>query len=78
MKHLIIILSIFISTSYGASTSHVNRISVDMVLICQSKGAVAYHSHECGGLKRCSHTISKVSKSEAIRMGLRACKKCYR
>ena len=77
MKHLLLILSIFISTSYGVDTSYVNRISAEMVLICKSKDAVAYHSHECGGLKRCSHTISKVSKSEAIKMGLRACKKCY-
>jgi hypothetical protein len=47
------------------------------VYICLSSGAVAYHSHYCGGLKKCKQKIVKVSLSEAKSRGYRACKTCY-
>jgi len=47
------------------------------VLICESNSAYAYHSHTCHGLARCTHTISKVTQSEAKRLGYVACKICY-
>lgn len=48
-----------------------------MVLICNSKSAYAYHSHYCSGLSRCKSSVSKVKKSEAEAMGYVPCKKCY-
>lgn len=48
-----------------------------MVLICVSRSAYAYHSHRCYGLNRCTHTISKVSLTQAKNSGYRACKICY-
>lgn len=36
--------------------------------ICDSPGSYAYHKYEdCGGLKRCTHKILKVSKTDATK-----------
>ena len=77
MKNFIIILSVFVATSYGFSKAPVAETSADIVLICQSNNAKVYHSRECGGLKNCTHKVIKVSKAEAVKMGRRACKRCY-
>lgn len=50
---------------------------VDYVLICNSSSSYAYHRYECRGLARCTHGVSKVTKTEAIRMGRKACGNCY-
>ena len=50
----------------------------DSVFICKSSGAVAFHSRFCYGLKGCTHPIVKVIAREAVRLGYRACKICYR
>lgn len=48
------------------------------VYICNSKSAYAYHADAyCRGLNRCRHGISKVSASDAVNNGYRACKICY-
>ncbi len=47
------------------------------VYICDSKTAYAYHtSASCRGLNRCTHTIVKMTKSEAIRNRRTPCKVC--
>lgn len=48
------------------------------VLVCNSSSAYAYHAYMCSGLKRCTHSISKVDRADAINAGRRACKICYR
>lgn len=48
------------------------------VMICNSSSAYAYYaSANCKGIKRCRHGISKVSVSDAVNNGYRACKICY-
>lgn len=49
----------------------------DKVLVCVSTGATKYHSHYCQGLKKCTHRVEEVSKSEAIKRGYTACGYCY-
>jgi hypothetical protein len=78
MKQIILILTVFVATSYGFHPAAVNKSHSDIVLICQSKDAKVYHSHECSGLAHCTHQVVKISKSEAIKMGRRACRNCYR
>jgi hypothetical protein len=44
------------------------------VYICVSKTASKYHlSESCKGLSRCTHTISKVSLSDANKRGYTLC-----
>ncbi|MFB9841101.1 hypothetical protein [Mucilaginibacter ginsenosidivorans] len=80
MKKVIIILSVFIGIAVGSATpvkyQTVNKI--DSVYICQSKSAYAYHRYECRGLQRCTHSILKIPKASAIKLGYKACKICYR
>ncbi|MGF7216653.1 hypothetical protein GGR92_002820 [Spirosoma lacussanchae] len=47
------------------------------VLICESRSAYAYHSHECHGLARCRSTISRVSTGSARSLGYKPCRICY-
>lgn len=52
----------------------------ELVYVCQSKNAVAYHKSctYCIGIKNCSHKIVALSKDDAINnLHLRACKICY-
>lgn len=67
MKKLIIILVIItLPTLYGFRT-----LVLSDVYICVSKTASKYHySENCKGLKRCTHTISKVSLSDAKSRGM--------
>jgi hypothetical protein len=47
----------------------------EMVWICKSGGAKRYHiNRNCPGLKRCSHTIEKMTVKEAEAVGLTLCK----
>ncbi|RZJ69870.1 hypothetical protein [Flavobacterium sp.] len=49
------------------------------VWVCKSSGATKYHyNKDCGGLKRCTHTIeeSTVKDAEAVGLGRCAYKKC--
>ena len=49
------------------------------VYVCDSKTSVAYHADkDCRGLNRCTHTIIKISQTDAInKYGKRKCKICY-
>lgn len=49
----------------------------DTVLICKSKSAYAYHSHQCQGLKRCKSGIGSLTKKEAVNAGYKPCGFCY-
>lgn len=70
MKKLIIILIIItLPTFYGFTT-----LTAGDVYICVSKTASKYHySQDCKGLSRCSHTISKVSLTDAKTRGYTLC-----
>ena len=69
-KKLIIIFAIItLPTFYGFTT-----LPASDVYICISKTASKYHySKNCKGLNRCTHTISKVSKSDAKSRGYSLC-----
>jgi len=54
-----------------------SRTPTATVLICESKSAYAYHAYECSGLRRCRHTISKVSLADAKNAGYKPCKICH-
>jgi hypothetical protein len=74
---LILILVLGIACTRGTGAVNV-RAQVDSVLICKSRSAYAYHRYECRGLKHCTYTIVKLSRAEAVKMGYRPCKVCYR
>lgn len=69
--------------SYAKKTDASSKSLADFtpetyVLICQSKTAKAYHSHNCKGLDRCTHEIVKVTLEEAQQMGRTPCGFCYK
>jgi hypothetical protein len=79
MKKILLIIALFISIgTVRAATISVSTSKVDSVYICLSKTAYAYHGYECRGLSRCTHGIRKLTKAQAIKLGYRACKICYR
>jgi hypothetical protein len=49
----------------------------DLVYVCLSPKAYAYHKNQCRGLLKCSHQIVKMNKSKANSLGYRMCKICY-
>ena len=49
----------------------------NIVMICDSPDAYAYHNHHCHGLSSCDSQIISISKEEAIKMERRACGFCY-
>jgi hypothetical protein len=68
----IVILLLLTSPASAQSSSDTAK-----VLICNSSTAYAYHSHYCSGLNRCTHSVSKVKVSEAVKLERTACKVCY-
>jgi hypothetical protein len=80
MKRLILILLILIGSASipQLTTAQHGRTKVEYVLICNSSNSYAYHAYECRGLAHCRHEISKVTKAQAIKLGYRPCKICYR
>lgn len=61
--------------SSGATDTALSQIPASAkVYVCQSAGAKKYHLKEnCGGLKRCTHTIVTMTVKEAEGMGLGLC-----
>lgn len=53
------------------------EMNEETVLVCNGGSAYAYHSHYCRGLSRCSASVEKMTKSEAVKKGRRPCKICY-
>lgn len=79
MRKAIVLISLFFflaSDVYPIPSKSI-RVKVEYVMICKSKSAYAYHTYPCRGLKRCTHDVSKVTKSQTIRIGYKACKICY-
>ena len=65
-----------ISNSHGEAKS-LNQ-QVTEVLVCISKNAAKYHSHECRGLAKCTHEVRKVTLAKAKEMGYSTCLNCYK
>lgn len=49
----------------------------NIVIICNSENAYAYHTNVCRGLARCTHGMSKVTVSDAVKLGYVPCQNCY-
>jgi hypothetical protein len=57
-----------------ADTASSRMPATTTVYVCKSTGAKKYHFKEnCGGLKRCTHTIVTMTVKEAEGMGLGLC-----
>jgi hypothetical protein len=78
---LIILLSVALISCGGKSskdeTAKTKDPSKSEVLICGSKSAYAYHSHECKGLSRCKSEVKKMTLSQAKEKGYKPCGFCY-
>ena len=69
MKSCILLIGLLISALWSQAQ--------EKVLICKSGGAYAYHNSMCRGLKECTHTIERVSISEATKLKRKPCGYCY-
>ena len=80
MKKILLVAALLFSVSISNAKTILPhaKTNVDSVYICQSKSAYAYHSYQCRGLARCTHGIVKIAKAQAIKLGYKACKICYR
>jgi hypothetical protein len=81
MKKSIIIFLLLISAGVSKAASvpvTYKKVAIDSVYICQSKSAYAYHKYECRGLARCTHSIVKITRAQAVKLGYKPCKICYR
>lgn len=68
MKTLLLIPFLFLGSLTAPKTT------VDYVYICISKDAKKYHFDKyCRGLQKCTHTIEKVTKSDATYKGYTIC-----
>ncbi|MDR0385233.1 MAG: hypothetical protein LBH60_04065 [Prevotellaceae bacterium] len=90
MKRILLLLTVFVFLASCGGDSGEKQgkpktaapvtsktLSKDEVLICGSKAAYAYHSHECKGLSRCNSAVSKISLADAKKQGYKACGFCY-
>ena len=85
MKQLILLTATVIITAFtnyghaSLNSSFTKKYFVEKVFICVSTTVKVYHSaQDCKGLGACTHTIKKVTLSEAKNeYGRRTCKVCY-
>ena len=77
MKNIITLLICFLLSSPAIQLQAQSDASNSKVLICVSNSAERYHKSRCNGLNQCNHTISEVTKDEAVKMGRTPCKICY-
>jgi hypothetical protein len=56
--------------------SHVKKTE-EIVYVCLSPKAYAYHNNHCRGLLKCSHKIAKMNVTKAKALGYRMCRICY-
>lgn len=70
-RHITLIFFMgLLSLSVTTDQNEVHKPQSQMVYICDSDGAYAYHlKKDCQGLKRCKHTVLFVSKEEAFKRG---------
>lgn len=59
------------------NTIRVHKTTKTGVYICRSEHAYAYHRYSCRGLGNCRAEVSRVSVSDAQRLGYRPCRICY-
>lgn len=64
--------------SQERTSTHKQNIAEEIVLVCDSPNAKAYHAYQCSGLDKCTHEIIKIKLSEAQERGLKPCKICYK
>jgi hypothetical protein len=82
-KILILLIAFSMSIGLGTASSNFNYENAiitpqnSMVFICMSSNAYAYHDHYCQGLNRCTHDVYKITVSEAVGKGYKACGYCY-
>ena len=78
---LLLTLTLSGTTSYSQAKKKkapVAKKVETVVYICGGSSAYAYHtSSSCRGLNRCTHGVSKVTQTEAVKThGRKACKIC--
>ena len=65
-----ILLIALLNFSGIAVKNHADFNAENMVYICKSEGAYAYHlTDKCRGLSNCKHDIIRVSITEAYKLG---------
>ncbi|MDR1793595.1 MAG: hypothetical protein LBR36_09215 [Bacteroidales bacterium] len=80
MKKFLIFFAFIACSLLAANTSKVALPKDnDMVLVCCSEKAYAYHDHYCTGLNKCEAEVKKVSAKVAVNTYKRKpCKFCYK
>lgn len=64
-------------SSCSSGEENNSKQNSNLVMICDSPDAYAYHSRHCHGLSSCESQIIQISKEEAIGLERRACGYCY-
>ena len=77
MKTILPILLCFALYSCGGSSSDDDSEDSDIVTICLSEDAYAYHDHQCMGLDQCDGGTEEVTIEEAEDDGRTPCGFCY-
>lgn len=68
----------FVSAREYLHSDHFVESNNTIVYYCTGPNAKKYHrSSNCKGLRKCSCSIVKCSKSEAEKKGFKPCKICY-
>lgn len=70
--------SAFVSAGENIHAEHCVEAASETVYYCTGPNAAKYHrSAKCRGLRKCSCSIVKCTKSEAQAKGFKPCKICY-
>jgi len=79
LRLIILILFINLSCSQEKNESNANSESdsPNIVILCKSDNAYAYHNSKCLGLSKCDAEIEEVTQEEAIKNGRKPCGFCY-
>ena len=79
MKKILMILATLVAFTFTCNVQESQAAQEKKVWICASSSAYAYHSNpNCSGLSKCTKGIKQISISEAVRLGRRPCKICYK
>ncbi|MDE6562209.1 MAG: hypothetical protein K2K75_12575 [Muribaculaceae bacterium] len=70
--------SAIVSAGESVHAEHCGEAASETVYYCTGPNAAKYHrSAKCRGLRKCSCSIVKCTKSEAQAKGFKPCKICY-
>jgi len=71
LQHFLAILLVAVlNFSVISTNNHADYRAENMVYICKSEGAYAYHlTNKCRGLSNCKHDIIQDSITEAYKLG---------